>query len=92
MFGATKHQQNHRKCWKNSRTHPQRPSPYNPWACRHCWDQLWNLPGDLKRKFENAPHCSFITTTCSAAHPCKSQSLWLTTSWLSFPILPACRT
>jgi hypothetical protein len=19
----------------------------NPWACRHCWDQLWSLPGDL---------------------------------------------
>jgi hypothetical protein len=21
------------------------------------WDQLWSLPGYLKRKFEHAPHC-----------------------------------
>jgi hypothetical protein len=45
MFRATKHQQN-RKCWKNSRTLPRRPSPNNPWARRHCWDQLWSLPGE----------------------------------------------
>jgi hypothetical protein len=29
----------------------------HPWARRHRWDQLWCLPGDLKRKFEHAPHC-----------------------------------
>jgi hypothetical protein len=32
-------------------------SPNNPWAHRHHWDQLWSLPGDLKNKFEHAPHC-----------------------------------
>jgi hypothetical protein len=32
---ATKHQQNDRKCWKNSRTHPWRPSLNNPWTRRH---------------------------------------------------------
>jgi hypothetical protein len=31
--------------------------PNNPWACRHRWDQLWSLPGDLNRKFEHVPHC-----------------------------------
>jgi hypothetical protein len=31
-FRATKLQQNDRKCWKNSRTHPWRPSLNNPWA------------------------------------------------------------
>jgi hypothetical protein len=40
-FRVTKHQQNIRKCWKISRTHPQRPSPNVPWARRHRWDQLW---------------------------------------------------
>jgi hypothetical protein len=39
------------------RTHPQRPSPSNPWARRHHWDQLWSLLGDLNRKFEHALHC-----------------------------------
>jgi hypothetical protein len=39
-FRATEHQQNDRECWKNSRTHPRRPSPNNPWARRHRWDQL----------------------------------------------------
>jgi hypothetical protein len=56
-FRATKYQQNNRTCWKNSRTRPQRPSLNNPWACRHCWDQLWRLPWDPNRKFEHAPHC-----------------------------------
>jgi hypothetical protein len=42
---------------KNSKTRLQRPSPNNPWAHRHCWDQLWSLPEDLNRKFEHAPHC-----------------------------------
>jgi hypothetical protein len=56
-FRATKHQQNDRKCWKCSRTHPQRPSLNNPWVRRHRWHQLWSLPGDLNRKFEHAPHC-----------------------------------
>jgi hypothetical protein len=64
MFRVTKQRQNDRQCWINSWTHQQRPSPNNPWAHRHCWDQLWNLPGDLNRKFEHAPHCSFSTTMC----------------------------
>jgi hypothetical protein len=55
-FRVTKHQQNNRICWKNSRTHPQRPPPNNPWARRHRWDQLWRLPEDLNRKFEYALH------------------------------------
>jgi hypothetical protein len=37
--------------------HPWRPSLKNPWARRHCWDQLWSLPIDLNRKFEHALHC-----------------------------------
>jgi hypothetical protein len=45
------------KCWENSKTHQRGLSPDNPWACRHCWDQLRSLPGDLNRKFEHAPHC-----------------------------------
>jgi hypothetical protein len=64
----------------------------NPWACRHHWGQLWSLPGDLNITFEHAPHCSFIMTTSPPTHPWKPQSLWLTTTWLLFPILPACRT
>jgi hypothetical protein len=68
-------------------THPRRLSLNNPWARRHCWDQIWSLPGDLNRKFVHVPHCS-ITTTCLPTNPWKPQSLWLTTTWLSFPILP----
>jgi hypothetical protein len=60
-FRATKHQQND-KVLKKSKTHPWRPSVNNPWAHRHCWDQLWSLPGDLNRKFDYVLHCSFITT------------------------------
>jgi hypothetical protein len=56
-FWVTKQQQNDRKCWKNLRIHPWRPSPNDPWARRHRWDQLWSLPGDLNRKFEYVPHC-----------------------------------
>jgi hypothetical protein len=66
--------------------------PNNPWAHRHRWDQLWSLPGDLKWKFEHAPHCSFITSTCPPIRPWNTQSLWLTTTWLSFPILPTRQT
>jgi hypothetical protein len=57
----------------------------NPWACRHCWDQLWSLP-DLNRKSEYAPHCSIMTMR-PPTRPWK-----LTTTWLSFPILPTRRT
>jgi hypothetical protein len=78
------------KMLKNS-THPQRPSSNNPWASRHHWDQLWVLPGDLSRKFEHMPYCSFITTTHPAMHLWKPQSLLLTT-WLSSPFLPTHRT
>jgi hypothetical protein len=85
---VTKHQQNHRKCWKNSRTHPWRPSPNNPWARRHCWDQLWSFPGDLNRKFEHAQHCCFITTTHPLTHPWKPQSLWLTNNMVIIPHPP----
>jgi hypothetical protein len=42
-FRMTKCQQNDRKCLKDSRTHPWRPSLNNPWARRHCWDQLWSF-------------------------------------------------
>jgi hypothetical protein len=85
-FRVTKHQLNDRKCWKNSRTHPQKPSPNNPWAWRHHWDQLWSLPGDVNRKFQHVPYCSFITTAHPSMHPWKPQSLWLRT-WLLFPFL-----
>jgi hypothetical protein len=63
------------ECWKNSRTHPRRLSPNNPWARRHRWDQLWCLPGDLNRKFEHEPHCSFIMTTRPPTRPWKPQSV-----------------
>jgi hypothetical protein len=33
------------------------------------------LPGDLDRKFEHAPHCSFITRTRPATRPYKPQSV-----------------
>jgi hypothetical protein len=49
MFRANKHQQNDRKCWKNSRTHPR--------AHRPRMDQLWSVPRDLDRKSEHAPNC-----------------------------------
>jgi hypothetical protein len=62
MFMATKHQQKTENVEK-SRTHQRTPSLNNPWARKHCWDQLWSLPGDLNRKFEHAPYCSFIMTT-----------------------------
>jgi hypothetical protein len=62
----------------NSRAHQQRQSLNNPWACRHHWDQLCSLPGDLNRKLEHAPHCSFITTTHPPTRPWKPQSFWLT--------------
>jgi hypothetical protein len=42
---------------KNSKTHPQRLSPNNPFARRHHWDQLWSLPVNLNRKFEHVLHC-----------------------------------
>jgi hypothetical protein len=88
MIRVTKHHQNDRKCWKFlRRTHQQRPSPNNPWARRQCWDQVWSLPEDLNRRFEHAQHCSFITTTRPLTHPWKPHRLWLTTTWLSFPIL-----
>jgi hypothetical protein len=80
------------KCWKNSKTHPWGPSPNNPRTRRHRWDQLWSLPGDLNRKLEDAPHCSFITTRRPPTRPWEPQSLWLTTTWLPFPILPTRRT
>jgi hypothetical protein len=69
---ATKHQQNDRKCWKNSRTHLRRPSPNNPWARRQHWDQLWSLLGDLNRKFEHAPHCHEV---CSPTNYQRQQSI-----------------
>jgi hypothetical protein len=80
------------KMLKKSRTHSRRPSPNSSWARRHRWDQLWSLPGYLKWKFEHAPHCSFIITTRPPTRPRKPQSLWLTITWLSFPILPTRRT
>jgi hypothetical protein len=55
-FKATKHQQNDRECWKNSRTHPWRQSLNNPWARRRRWDQLWSFSGDLNTKSEHEPH------------------------------------
>jgi hypothetical protein len=50
------------------------------------------LPGDLNRKFEHVPHCSFIMTRFPPTRHWKPQSLWLTATWLSFTILPTHRT
>jgi hypothetical protein len=80
------------KILKNLRTYPRKLSPNNPWANRYRWDQLWSFTGVLNRKCEHAPHCHFIKTTCPPTHPWKPQSLLLTTTWLSFPILPTRRT
>jgi hypothetical protein len=63
---AGEHQQNHRKCWRNSRIHPRRPSPNYPWACRQCWDQLWSLPGDLT---ENLNMCHIAASSRRHARP-----------------------
>jgi hypothetical protein len=43
--------------------------------CRHSWDQLRSLPGDINRKFEHEPHYSI--TTLLPTRPWKPQSLWL---------------
>jgi hypothetical protein len=84
-FRATKHQQNNRKCWKKLRTPPRRPSLNNPWARRHCWDQLWSLPGDLSRKFEHAPNCREVCSPTldkwSKAAVCKRVSWAMQEGW-----------
>jgi hypothetical protein len=80
------------KMKENIRTHQRRSLLNNPWARRHCWDQLWSLPGDLNGEFEHALHCSFITTMHLPTLPWKPWSLWLITTWLLFPILPTCQT
>jgi hypothetical protein len=75
---------------KNPRTHPWRPSPNNPWARTHRWDQLWSLPGDLNGKFENLtgtlaqPQLAPLSRQRARLQVPESQSLWLTTKWLSF--------
>jgi hypothetical protein len=60
---------------KISRTYQRRPSPNNQWVRRHRRDELWSLSGNLSRKFEHLPHCSFITTTRLLTHPSKPQGL-----------------
>jgi hypothetical protein len=62
-FRVTKRQQSYRKCLKNSRTHPWRPSPNNPWARRHLWGQRCNLPRDLSKTFELTPASRQCTST-----------------------------
>jgi hypothetical protein len=74
------------------RTCPRILSVNNPWARKHHWNQLWSLPRDLNTKFEHALHCRVITTMHSPTRPWKPQCLWLTTTWLSFPILHICQT
>jgi hypothetical protein len=75
-FRVNKYQQNDRKCWKILKSRQWGLSQNNPWARRHCWNQLWSLPGDLNRKFEDSPHCSFITIACPPTCPWKPQSSW----------------
>jgi hypothetical protein len=38
-------------------------------VAEHRCDQIWSLPGDLNKKFEPVPHCSFITTPLMPTHP-----------------------
>jgi hypothetical protein len=83
-FRTTKHQQKRQKMFKNLKAHPRWLLPNNPWASRHCWEQLWSLPGDLTENWTDAFITTMFLPTCSL----KPQSLWLTTTWLSFPILP----
>jgi hypothetical protein len=52
------------------------------------WD-AWEKMCDVKdRKFGATTTGSFIMTMCPPTRPWKPQSLWLTTTWSSFPILP----
>jgi hypothetical protein len=88
MTNVQDYQEPAKKCWIILRTPPRRPSPNKPWARRYRWDQLWSLPGDLNRKFEHAPHCSFTTTTRTYTRAWEPQSLWLKIPWLWFPLLP----
>jgi hypothetical protein len=67
----------------NLRTHP--------WAHRHLWNQLWNLPRDRNRHFEHALYGYFITT-CPPTRPWKPCDLCLTRAWLSCRILPTHQT
>jgi hypothetical protein len=49
---------------KNLRTHPWWLSPNNPWASRHCWDQLWSLPEILAENL-NRPHTAPLWLKCA---------------------------
>jgi hypothetical protein len=74
----------------------------SPWICssKH-YGQLWLLKfWDAWKKmcderdwnFGAPTTGSFIMTTCLPTLPWKPQSLWLTTTWLSFPIPRTCQT
>jgi hypothetical protein len=49
-------------------------------------NEWWKRPDGVTRTG------SFVTTTCPPTRPWKPQNLWLTTTWLSFPILPIRQT
>jgi hypothetical protein len=76
-FRATKHRQKERK-WRNLIAHPWRLSMNDPWAHGRHWNQFFSSPGDVNKKFEHVPN----------THPWKPQSVWPTTTWSPFPILP----
>jgi hypothetical protein len=55
----------------------------------HAWEKICD---EKFRNFGATTTGSFVTTTCLPTHHCKPRSLWLTTTWLSFPILHDCQT
>jgi hypothetical protein len=54
--------------------------------------RLREMCDEKDRNFGAIATGSFIMTTRPPTRPRKPQSLWLTTTWLSFPILPTRRT
>jgi hypothetical protein len=67
-------------------------SPNSPWARRHCLDQLWSLPRDINKKFGTTTTGSFIMTVHPPTNSWKPQNLWLTITWILFPIVSICQT
>jgi hypothetical protein len=63
---AIKHQQSDWLWRTNLRTHPQRPSPDNPWTHRHCWNQcqdIWTENLNWLRHYEHTSAHMFLKTT-----------------------------
>jgi hypothetical protein len=55
------------------------------------WDAWGKMCNRKDQNFSTAASGTFITTMRPPTPPWKPQSLWLTTTWLWFPILPTHR-